>query len=91
MKVRLDEVLAEIRKKRGDKSIESLAILLQEFRGIVYSVDKMPKIVEVIKEVVKEVDRDRPVLIPVFNSEQELCLELIIHDLVAGISKFRKE
>lgn len=43
---------------------------MEEFRGIVYSVDKMPKIVEKIKEVVIEVEKDRPVLVPVFNSEQ---------------------
>ena len=51
----------------------------------------MPKIVETIKEVVVEVEKDRPVLIPVFNSEQEMALELIIHELISGISKFNEK
>lgn len=65
--------------------------MLQEFRGIVYSADKMPKIVEKIKEVFVEVEKTRPILVPVFNSEQEVALELIIHDLISGISKFKRE
>lgn len=35
-------------------------------------------------------EKPRPVLIPCFNSEQEIALELIIHDLIAGISKLGK-
>ena len=49
LKTQLDEVLTEIRRKRGDKSLEKLSILLQDFRKIVFDVDKMPKIIERIK------------------------------------------
>ena len=91
MKVQLDAVLGELRKKRGDKSLQGIVALLEQFKEIVYSVDKMPKIVEKVKEVIVEVEKVRPVLIPVFNSEQEIALELIIHDLVAGISKLNKK
>ena len=37
-----------------------------------------------------EVDRDRPVLVPVYDHEQEIALQLIISKLVEGISKFKK-
>ena len=70
LKSQLDELLSEVRKKRGDKSFEKLAVLLQEFRNIVHRTDKMPKIVERVKEVLVEVEKDRPVLIPTGHSER---------------------
>ena len=51
----------------------------------------MPKIVEIPKQVVVEVEKDRPVLVPVKDHEQEIALQNIISRLVEGISKFKKQ
>lgn len=90
LKASLDITIQEIGKNRGSNT-NDLKAQLQSFRQILFSVDKMPKIVEKVKEVFVEVEKDRPVLIPVFNSEQETALLLIIKDLVSALSKLKKE
>ena len=90
LKASLDITIQEIGKNRGSNT-NDLKAQLQSFRQILFSVDKMPKIVEKVKEVFVEVEKDRPVLIPVFNSEQETALLLIIKDLISGLSKLKKE
>ena len=54
LKISLDEALNKLRSRR-DRSFEEIITTMEKFRGIVYSVDKMPKIVEKIKEVTVEI------------------------------------
>jgi hypothetical protein len=51
---------------------------------------RIPKIVETVKEVETVKDKDRPVLVPVYDSEREKVLHLIISDLIEGIKGFNK-
>lgn len=45
----------------------------------------MPKVVETVREVEVIKERDRPVLVPVYDSAREKALNLIIYELLQGI------
>lgn len=63
---------------------------LNLFLELLKTESRMPKIVEKVKtvEVIKE--RDRPVLVPVYDSQREKVLYNIIADLLEGIKGLSK-
>ena len=63
---------------------------LNSFLQLLRNESRMPKIVENIREVEVIKQRDRPVLVPVYDSSREKVLHLIIADLLEGIKGLSK-
>jgi hypothetical protein len=86
----LVDLLSTFRANVGRQpDLKALITIIEKYLKCIDDWIKFPKLVEVIKEVSKDVIRDRPVLVPTSDKEKEATLSFILEKMVNELRRIR--
>jgi hypothetical protein len=84
------DLLSTFRANVGRQpDLKAFIIIIEKYLKCIDEWIKFPKLVEVVKEVSKDVVRDRPVLVPTPDKEKEATLSFILEKMINELRRIR--